>query len=177
MWDDDQEAPNTQYCAFDYGDREMVFEIRALPTGPEAGEHLVSGITKYPWYPGGVQGRLTVGNLFLGGNGWLWLDAAGFKVYKGEGSELALEEKTDGRDTALQEAHVQNFLDACRSRKATALHCDIAVGAASAAVGHLATISYRVGRKVVWDNANGHFVNDAEADKLITREYRRPYVV
>jgi len=177
VWDDDQEAPNTQHCVFDYGDREMVFEIRALPTGPEAGEPLITGVTKYPWYPGGVQGRLTVGNLFLGGNGWMWLDGDGFKVHKGEGNELAMEEKTGGRDTTLQEAHVQNFFDACRSRKIADLHCDIEVGATSSAVCHLATISYRVGRKVVWDDARGRFVNDAEADKLIAREYRKPYVV
>jgi hypothetical protein len=118
-----------------------------------------------------------VGNLFLGGNGWMWLDAEGFKVHKGEGNELAMEEKTGGRDTTLQEAHVQNFFDGCRSRKIADLHCDIEVGATSSAVGHLGTISYRVGRKVVWDDAKGRFVNDAEADKLITREYRKPYVV
>ena len=43
VWDDDQEAPNTQNCVFDYGERQLVFEIRALPTGPEAGEPLVPG--------------------------------------------------------------------------------------------------------------------------------------
>ena len=174
VWDDDQEAPNTQYCTFDYGDRELVFEIRALPSGPEGGEPLVSGVTKYPWYPGGVQGRLTSANLFLGGNGWMWLDGTGFKVYKGEGSDLAMQEKASARDA---ESHVQNFLQACRSRNIKDLHCDIEVGATSAAVSHLATISYRVGRKIVWDDAKGRFVNDAEADKLISRDYRKPYVV
>jgi predicted dehydrogenase len=177
VWDDDQEAPNTQYCSFDYGDRELVFEIRALPSGPEAGEPVVKGVTKYPWYPGGVQGHLTVGNLIMGGNGWMWLDGAGFKIYKGEGSELAIEDKSASADRSDQVAHVQNFLRACRSRKVEDLHCDIAVGATSSAVCHLATISYRVGRKVVWDDAKGRFVNDAEADKLISREYRKPYVV
>jgi predicted dehydrogenase len=177
VWDDDQEAPNTQYCHFDYGDRELVFEIRALPTGPEAGEPVVTGTTNYPWYPGGVQGHLTVGNLFMGGNGWMWLDSSGFKVHKGEGNELAMEVKNDHQDRSDQVAHVQNFIQACRSRKATDLHCPIEVGTMSAAVSHLATISYRVGRKVVWNDAKGQFVNDLEADKLITRDYRKPYVV
>ena len=178
VWDDDQEAPNTQYCAFDYGDRELVFEIRALPSGPEAGQPLVPGVTNYPWYPGGVQGHLTVGNLFLGGNGWMWLDVSGFKIYKGEGSELAMEEKAaTGAELSYQQAHVANFLQACRSRKIKDLHCDVAVGATSAAVCHLATISYRVGRKIVWDDAKGRCVNDPEADRLITRDYRKPYVV
>jgi len=177
VWDDDQEVPNTQYCSFDYGDRELVFEVRALPSGPEAGEPVISGVTKYGWYPGGVQGHLTVGNLFMGGNGWMWLDNSGFKIYKGEGSELAMQVKNEHADRSDQISHVQNFMEACRSRKTSDLHCPIEVGAMSAAVSHMGTISYRVGRKVVWDDAKGRFVNDAEADKLISRDYRKPYVV
>jgi len=34
-----------------------------------------------------------------------------------------------------------------------------------------------VGRKLQWDAAKNKFVNDAEADKLLTRDYRKPYVV
>jgi hypothetical protein len=46
----------------------------------------------------------------------------------------------------------------------------------SAGLCHLANISYRVGRKLtVTDGPK--FVNDPEADKLITRNYRAPYVV
>jgi hypothetical protein len=41
---------------------------------------------------------------------------------------------------------------------------------------HLANISYRVGRQLTL--ATGpKFVNDPEADKLLTRDYREPYVV
>ena len=177
VWEDDQEAPNTQNCVFDYRDRQLVFEIRALPTGPEAGEPLVPGATRYPWYPGGVQGHLTVGNLILGGNGWMWLDGRGFKIYKGAGSELAAEEKQKSSDEEMQQLHVANFLGACRSRNVKDLHCEIEVGASSAAVSHLATISYRVGRKIVWDSAKGRCISDPEADKLIARDYRKPYVV
>jgi predicted dehydrogenase len=177
VWDDDQDAPNTQNCVFDYGDRQIVIEIRALPSGPEAGEPLVPGVTKYPWYPGGVQGRLISGTLCLGGNGWMWLDQTGFKFYKGEGSELFATEKTTDTNDVQTQAHVQNFLQSCRSRNIKDLHCDVEVGATSAAVSHLATISYRVGRKIVWDDAKGRCVNDPEADRLITRDYRKPYVV
>ena len=177
VWDDDQEAPNTQNCVFDYGDRQLVLEIRALPSGPEAGEPVVPGASKYPWYPGGLQGHLTAGTLILGGNGWMWIDGNGFKLYRGEGSELAAQEKSAGSADVQQQAHVQNFLQACRSRNVKDLRCDVEVGATSAAVSHLATISYRVGRKIVWDDAKGRCVNDPEADKLITRDYRKPYVV
>jgi hypothetical protein len=41
---------------------------------------------------------------------------------------------------------------------------------------HLANISYRVGRKLTLA-AGPKFVNDPEANKLLTRDYRKPYVV
>ncbi|MCL6505856.1 MAG: gfo/Idh/MocA family oxidoreductase, partial [Bryobacteraceae bacterium] len=57
------------------------------------------------------------------------------------------------------------------------LTAEIEIGAMSAALCHLANISYRVGRLVRWDEKRKKFINDPEADKLITREYRKPYVV
>jgi hypothetical protein len=41
---------------------------------------------------------------------------------------------------------------------------------------HLANISYRVGRQLTIE-AGPKFTNDPEANKLITRAYRKPYVV
>ncbi len=41
----------------------------------------------------------------------------------------------------------------------------------------MANISYRTGRKLTWDDAKKQFANDAEANKLISRDYRKPYVV
>src|SRR5262249_20266744 len=36
VYEDDQETPNTQIATFDYGDAELVFEVRGLNTGGEA---------------------------------------------------------------------------------------------------------------------------------------------
>jgi hypothetical protein len=47
----------------------------------------------------------------------------------------------------------------------------------SAALPALANISYRLGRKLTFDGAKEKFVKDKEADKLLTRNYRKPYVV
>jgi hypothetical protein len=44
-------------------------------------------------------------------------------------------------------------------------------------LGHLANISYRVNRKLNFDAKSQKFQNDAEANKMLTREYRKPYVV
>ncbi len=37
VYDDDQETPNTQLASFNYGPKELVFEVRGLPTGGEGG--------------------------------------------------------------------------------------------------------------------------------------------
>ena len=37
IYDDDQETPNTQIATLDYGDAELVFEVRGLNTGGEPG--------------------------------------------------------------------------------------------------------------------------------------------
>jgi hypothetical protein len=41
----------------------------------------------------------------------------------------------------------------------------------------MANISYRTASKLQWDTKSGRFVNNPEANKLISREYRKPYVV
>ena len=161
VYDDDQETPNTQLATFDYGGAQIVFEVRGLLTGPEGGVPIKAGNT--------------VGNLFFGADGWMWVDGGGFTIYKGESHEVALEEKRErGGDESV--AHMRNFLAACRSRNYKDLTADVEIGAASADLCHLANISYRVGRKLNWDAARRRF-NDAEADKLLTRDYRKPYVV
>jgi hypothetical protein len=73
--------------------------------------------------------------------------------------------------------HMKNFLAACRSRNHQQLNADIEIGAVSAALCHLANISYRVGKRLSWDTAKWKFASDNEADALLTRNYRRPYVV
>jgi hypothetical protein len=86
-----------------------------------------------------------------------------------------MEEKGGGGDSTVR--HMENFLSACRNRDHKTLTADIEIGAMSAALCHLANISYRVGRKLTWDDAKKNFAGDSEATRLITRDYRRPYVV
>jgi hypothetical protein len=73
--------------------------------------------------------------------------------------------------------HMKNFLAACRSRNHRELNAEVEIGATSAALVHFANISYRIGRKVAWGDAKKTFTNDIEANKLLTRDYRKPYVV
>ncbi|MFH1118288.1 MAG: gfo/Idh/MocA family oxidoreductase, partial [Bacteroidota bacterium] len=46
-----------------------------------------------------------------------------------------------------------------------------------AALPALANISYRLGRELIFDGTKEKFVEDPQADKMLTREYRKPYVV
>jgi len=178
VWKDDQETPNTQQAAFDFGDAEMTFDVRNLPTPPEA---LVA-----------MRGADWVGNIFFGDLGFMVLDQKGFQVYKSTAGRLSGEQvrgasagsrekyektmdETGGNDDT--EPHMKNFLDAVRSRDYKSLHAEIEIGARSAAFCHLANISYRLGRILKIEPSTGRFVGDAEANAMQTRNYRRPYVV
>ena len=73
--------------------------------------------------------------------------------------------------------HFQNFADAVRARDPKLLHAEIEETTLSTALCHLGNISYRVGRDLRFDPVRMQFPGDAEANKLLTREYRAPYVV
>ena len=158
---DDQETPNTQFASFDYGNRQIQFEVRGILTGTEG--DLVR------------RGSNTIGDLFFGTDGWMAVDGAGFQVYKGESNEKTMDEKNAGsKDTV---PHMENFIAACKSRNYKDLHADVEIGVASANLVHMANISYRLGRTLKFDEAKMMFPGDAEANKMMTREYRKPYIV
>jgi len=72
---------------------------------------------------------------------------------------------------------MENFLNACRTRNHKDLTADIEIGATSVILVHMANVSYRVGRLLHWDERAKNFGADAEANKLISRDYRAPYIV
>jgi hypothetical protein len=57
------------------------------------------------------------------------------------------------------------------------LNSDIEDGHLSTTLPLIADISYRVGRALTFDGTKERFVGDAEANRLLTREYREPFVV
>ncbi|MCC7174156.1 MAG: Gfo/Idh/MocA family oxidoreductase [Bryobacterales bacterium] len=161
VYTDDQETPNTQTAVFDYGDSQIVFEVRGLLTGAEG------GITA-----GG--GGSAIGNLFYGADGWMAMDGRGFQVYKGEKNEMVLEEKQNATEAR---GHIENFFKAVRSRRLEDLTAEVEPAVISASLVHLANASYRTGRKLAVDAAAMRFTGDAEANALLTRQYRAPYLV
>ena len=181
--EDDQETPNTLTSSFDFGGRELVFEVRGMLTGGEgtppvgrrgaaAAANAAAAAPAAPANPLNV----TVGNLFYGTEGWMSMNDGGYQIYKGESSELIAEEKPERGQDATR-LHMENFLSAVRSRNYSELHDGINNAYLSASMCHLANISYRTGHKLNLE-AGPKFTGDVAANKLLTRDaYRKGYVV
>jgi len=164
VYEDDQETPNTQIATFDYGDAELVFEVRGLNTGGDFG------------IP--ASDKNFIGVTFFGSTGFMAVDEHGFQIFLGDKREPGESMKHAEGEIDDTIPHMANFLKAVKSRNVADLNADVAVGATSAALVHMANISYRAGRKLSYDAAAGAFTGDAEANALMTRPvYRKPYVV
>jgi predicted dehydrogenase len=191
---DQGETPNTQVAVFDYGDAQLIFEVRGLKAGAYLGEK-VGNIVH-------LEGGTIAGHQF---------------TPKGSTKAEPLP-----RSNSRGENHFANFLAAVRSRKHEDLNADILDGHYSAALCHLANVSYRTGEPVAFSSStrplgeegfaadsfdrmkehlaheNGLALNDEsyrlgrklafdpkaeafsdapDANKLLTRAYRKPFVV
>jgi len=73
--------------------------------------------------------------------------------------------------------HFSNFIDCVRSRNAQDLHADILEGHLSSSLSHLGNIACRLKRPLEFDPEKEVFVNDAAADRYLTKEYRPPFVL
>jgi len=71
--------------------------------------------------------------------------------------------------------HIRNFLGCIRSRKLTASHPEIAHRAHT--IAHCANISLRLGRRVRWNPEGERFVDDEDANNMISRTMRAPWRV
>ena len=114
------------------------------------------------------------GTKWIGTEGWVWVDRGGFEASnpewkKGKSLPEAL------RKVKLYESpgHQRNFLDCIKSHQPTITPVQTAHH--SAIPGHLGLISMLTGRKIHWDVKHEKILHDAEASKLLTREYRAPW--
>jgi predicted dehydrogenase len=71
------------------------------------------------------------------------------------------------------ENHYANWLDCIRSRRNPI--CDAEIGCRSATVCHLGVIANQLGRSLKWDPVAERFINDAEADRFLSRPMRSPW--
>jgi len=114
------------------------------------------------------------GTKWIGTDGWVWVDRGGFEASNPEWKKTKnLAEEF--RKVKLYESggHQRNFLDCVKSRQPTITPVETAHH--SAIPGHLGLIAMLTGRKIRWDNATETILGDAEASKLLTRDYRAPW--
>jgi predicted dehydrogenase len=83
------------------------------------------------------------------------------------------EKKVNEARTDMGTQHMANFLQAVRTRQPAM--CLPADAYQSAATVQLAMIAYQAGTKITWDAANEQIVGNAEAARLLKREYRQPW--
>lgn len=201
---DQGETANSQVAVMDFGETQLIFEVRGLKTDGYYGQK--------------------VGNTFHFEKGTV----VGGKFYpkgKEDSPEPVANTPAIKRGPTVDgkgEAHMRNFIAAVKSRNIEDLNADVLEGHFSSALCHLPNLSYRLGQDVAFsskdkafgDNAfanesvdrladhlskdNGlklddikyrmgkklildpkaeTFVNDAEANKLLTREYRKGFEV
>jgi len=118
-----------------------------------------------------VAGAFPRGVRFEGDQGWVFvrrrgLDAQPKSILKSVigPNEIHLYKSND---------HKQNFLDCVRSRSKTVAPADVAHH--SIMVGHLGVAAIKLGRKLKWDNKLERFINDDEANRLLSRPMRSPW--
>jgi predicted dehydrogenase len=164
-----QETPDVQTALFEYADGTILeFATRGEATNDE--------------------GTQRIGNLFYGTKGWLWIDGDGrtwqsyfgHKNEKGPGADAPANSES-GSDpnvlTSIEYPHYQNFVDAIRAGDPKLLTCDILEGHLSSTLPHLANVSYQVGRALVFDGKSETVVDDKDANRLLTREYRKGFEI
>ncbi len=87
------------------------------------------------------------------------------------------QKRTPGPSREAGGDHFANFIECVRSRDASKLNGPVETAHTSSALAHLGNIAYRLGRVLDFDPATERFRGDEEADRMLTRPYRAPFVV
>ncbi len=133
---------------------------------------------------------IKMGTKWIGTDGWVHVNRGSYDVSKDSLRKIVKKRESDKPDAKVIESsaapklgddviktrlyetpgHHCNFLDCVKSRKPTVTPVETAHR--SATPGHLALISFLVNRPIKWDPVKEEIVGDAEASKLLTRDYR-----
>ena len=161
---------DTQSATFDYGDLQVVWQHRSWGDPPDP---------KYPW-----------GATFYGEKGTLKLSVNSYDFTPLGGSAQAIhrdvtyeldqypEDRTE-KDLERHVApairhHMQDFLAAIDKRGRPV--ADIEEGHISTASCILANHAMKLGRTLTWDAAKHRVVGDEQANRLLHRPYRNPWI-
>ena len=162
-------TPDTQIATFDFGDLQVVWTHRLWGECPDP---------KYPW-----------GFTIYGDKGTLKGSVMSYDfIPLGQGTAIHKDvtyereqypEDVTEKDIEIHVApavryHMKDLLAAITSRSKPV--ADIEQGYISTTACILANMSLKLGRSLTWDNATGRIVGDEEANRLLQRPYRTPWV-
>lgn len=166
--DDAQETPNTQSISYEFPERDVMltFEVRPWISNTEAG-------IGEEWPTHGV----CTGLIFYGSEGYMVLPHySAYYTYLGKQKKPGPFAE-DPNDKIKDQPHFDNFIAAVRAGDASKLTADVEEGHKSSLMAHLGNISYRTGREVTYDPKTERITSDEQANELLTRTYRAPFVV
>lgn len=161
---------DTQVATFDFGTLPVVWTHRTWGSAPDA-EYPWAGVIygdrgtlkmdvhKYEFIPRGRDGERLSGKALYE-----------YDKYPEDETEKDLERHV----AAPMRRHWQNFLDMIETRGRPV--SDIEEGYTTATACILANVSCELGRTLVWDADKGRVVGDDEANRLLARPYRKPWI-
>ena len=151
-YEDAAETPNTQVSTATFADGTMlVNEVRGRFSPKEHNTQV--GLFLY-----GSEGWMAEGKFF---------DTAGKEIP----DEVAVE------NVNATNVHLNNFIEAIHGNDRARITSTAQQGLEAAAICHLGDISYRTGRTVHFDAEHHQIKSDAEANALLTKEYRSGFEV
>lgn len=153
LWNDCKETPEVLTSTYQYPKEGKViqFEVRPWMTNKEDG--------------------VEIGNLFYGDKGYMVIN--GYDDYK----TFLGKERQPGPSGKAGGDHYKNFVEAVRARDKSKLNGPIETAHLSSGLAHLGNISYRLGRSLKFDPKKEVFIDDKEANGMLTRKYRAPYII
>ena len=141
-------------------------------------------------YPGGIRVIVSEtqpnGVKFIGDDGWIFVSRGADGATASDPASRPTELKPlDASDERLLDphgvtvqfppstSHHRNWLECVKSRATPLTPAPVAHNANTACI--LSWIAMKLARPLTWDDRAGRFVNDAEADELLTAPERAPY--
>jgi predicted dehydrogenase len=122
------------------------------------------------WGTGDVTKEYNNGIFFHGDKGSLFAEDSKLTVFPA--GRDAQKEVLSIPTEMMQEKHVENFLNAVKTKNSKLINCTPEDAFQSTATVQLAMISYNTGSSVKWDQKKKEIIGNPEASALLKREYR-----
>ena len=149
---DIQETPDTQLVSFRFPDKQAILAYEQRLWSPYFQEGFENGVAFYG----------TDGYILIGRRSWKLVEKR---------NKVVIDKQVEFSDLP----HLQNFIDCVKSGERP--NCDIEEGYKSTLLAHLGNLSYRLGRSLKFDSNSQQFIDDPQANSLLSRPGRGEFVI